>query len=586
MNFWNNLGLTRKMLVFICAMLFVIGTLSAVLVYTINLLSEETRELKDAGDLSALMLAREIDHLNWMNALQEYVLDPKQDTLQIQVDPHKCGLGLWYYGEGRKKAAAKFPHIEAELVKMDAPHKALHESAAKIRQVYEKGDIDESMRIFRDVSMPNVQAVQAALKKISALMNAGQAVALKNFMDSVDFSRNLALGLIAFGLILAVLMGFLIARTVTAPVLKIAKDAGIAAGGNLEVAIDIKRADEIGCLAAALQRLIVNIKDMIAKAELKTREAEESYAKALEAARAAEAAQNAAERAKAEGMLAAAGQLEDVATAIETASAQLSRQVLESEHGAGAQAARVADTATAMEEMTATILEVARTAGAASEFSVQTKGKAGEGAAVVSRAVASIQNVQTVSLAMKSNIAQLAGQAEAISSVMSVIADIADQTNLLALNAAIEAARAGEAGRGFAVVADEVRKLAEKTMASTSDVGQSVSGIQRSVADAIAQVEKVVDLIQTATEEAARSGAMLSEIVIMADGAADQVQAIATASEEQSATCEEINRAIAEINAIARQTACAMRQANTEVSGMAEQIHAMTELIVEMKQGS
>jgi len=585
MNLWNNLGLTRKMLVFICAMLFVIGTLSAVLVYTINMLSEETHGLKEAGELSALMLAREIDHLNWINALQEYVLDPQQNTLQIQVDPHKCGLGLWYHGEGRKNAAAKFPHIEAELAKMEAPHKTLHESAMKIRQLYEKGEIDESIRIFKTVSMPNVQAVQAVLKQITVSMNAEQAVSLKNFMNSVDFSRKLAIALIAFGLILAVLMGFLIARTVTAPVLQIAKDAGIAAGGNLDVAIDMKRADEIGKLAGALQHLIVNIKDMIAKAELKTREAEESSAKALEAARAAEAAENAAKQAKAEGMLAAAGQLESVATAIETASAQLSRQVVESERGADAQAARVAETATAMEEMSATILEITRTAGAASEFSAQTKGKAEEGAAVVSRTIASIQNVQAVSLAMKSNMAQLAVQAEAISSVMNVISDIADQTNLLALNAAIEAARAGEAGRGFAVVADEVRKLAEKTMASTSDVGQSVFGIQKSMADSIAQVEKAVNLIETATEEAARSGTMLSEIVTMADGAADQVRAIATASEEQSASCEEINRAITAINAIAGQTTSAMRQANTAVSGMAEQIRAMTALIVDMKQG-
>jgi methyl-accepting chemotaxis protein len=166
-----------------------------------------------------------------------------------------------------------------------------------------------------------------------------------------------------------------------------------------------------------------------------------------------------------------------------------------------------------------------------------------------------------------------------------VISDIADQTNLLALNAAIEAARAGEAGRGFAVVADEVRKLAEKTMTSTSDVGRSVSGIQKSVTESISQVEKAVDLIQTATVEATRSGEMLSEIVNMADGTADQVRTIATASEEQSATCEEINRAVSEINTIANQTSSAMQAANTAVSGMADQIHAMNVLITNMKKG-
>ncbi|MCL2123966.1 MAG: methyl-accepting chemotaxis protein, partial [Desulfovibrionaceae bacterium] len=207
-------------------------------------------------------------------------------------------------------------------------------------------------------------------------------------------------------------------------------------------------------------------------------------------------------------------------------------------------------------------------------------------AVVVRKAVSSIQNVQAVSLAMKADIEKLAKQAEAISSIMSVISDIADQTNLLALNAAIEAARAGDAGRGFAVVADEVRKLAEKTMASTTDVGQSVTGIQKSMSTSIAQVEKAVELIRTATEEATRSGDMLSEIVTMADGAADQVRAIATASEEQSATCDEINKAITEINNIAHQTANAMHAAKSAVSNMATEVHGMNALIADLKKES
>ena len=236
-----------------------------------------------------------------------------------------------------------------------------------------------------------------------------------------------------------------------------------------------------------------------------------------------------------------------------------------------------------MEEMTATILEVAKTAAAASDFSVKTKAKAEEGAAEVQHAVSSIQNVQTMSLAMKSDIAKLAEQAEAISHIMRVISDIADQTNLLALNASIEAARAGDAGRGFAVVADEVRKLAEKTMASTLDVGQSVTGIQKSVSESIAQVEQAVVLIGTVTEEATRSGEMLFEIVNMADSTSDQVRTIATSSEEQAATCEAINKAIAEINSIANQTTSAMHEANSALSGMVEQVHSMNELIADMK---
>ena len=111
--------------------------------------------------------------------------------------------------------------------------------------------------------------------------------------------------------------------------------------------------------------------------------------------------------------------------------------------------------------------------------------------------------------------AELDDHAKAISQIMGVISDIADQTNLLALNAAIEAARAGEAGRGFAVVADEVRKLAEKTMSSTTDVGNAITAIQHSAGQSIQQVEKAVGNVEEATDFSNRSGEALKEIVGM-----------------------------------------------------------------------
>ena len=117
-----------------------------------------------------------------------------------------------------------------------------------------------------------------------------------------------------------------------------------------------------------------------------------------------------------------------------------------------------------MNEMNATVQEVARNASAASAASAETRTNAEGGANIVEQALTSIGQVQTVSLALKDDMAQLNEHAKSITQIMNVISDIADQTNLLALNAAIEAARAGDAGRGFAVVADEVRKLAEKTM--------------------------------------------------------------------------------------------------------------------------
>jgi Methyl-accepting chemotaxis protein len=141
---------------------------------------------------------------------------------------------------------------------------------------------------------------------------------------------------------------------------------------------------------------------------------------------------------------------------------------------------------------------------------------------------------------------------------MNVISDIADQTNLLALNAAIEAARAGEAGRGFAVVADEVRKLAEKTLASTQDVGNAIAAIQDSTAKSVGDMDKAVGQVELATDFANQSGKALEEIVSTVEATADQVNAIAEASGQQSAASEEINHSIDNVTQVARQTADAM----------------------------
>ncbi len=292
-----------------------------------------------------------------------------------------------------------------------------------------------------------------------------------------------------------------------------------------------------------------------------------------------------AERAKAEGMIEAAAQLEKVVEIVSSASEQLSAQIEQSSRGAEVQSQRVGETATAMEEMNATVLEVARSASLAADTSEQAKHEAKDGSLVVGRVVSGIGQVQAQALQLKTDMSILGKQADGIGQVMNVISDIADQTNLLALNAAIEAARAGEAGRGFAVVADEVRKLAEKTMTATKQVGDSIRGIQQGARTNIENVDQAVTLIQAATGQAKQSGEALNKIVTLVDQTADQVRSIATASEEQSATSEEINRSIEDVSRVSSETSSAMTQSAQAVGELASQASGLRGLIEKMKRG-
>ena len=238
--------------------------------------------------------------------------------------------------------------------------------------------------------------------------------------------------------------------------------------------------------------------------------------------------------------------------------------------GASEQSARATETATAMEEMNSTVLEVARSASQAAAQAGEAKDKAQAGAAVVAKAVAAISEVRDRALDLRRNMGQLGQQAEGIGRIMGVISDIADQTNLLALNAAIEAARAGDAGRGFAVVADEVRKLAEKTMQATKEVEQAITDIQHGARSNMEVVEKAAAAVENATGLAGQSGEALKGIVALVVGANDQVQSIAAAAEEQSATSEQINRAVTDVTRIADETNRGMGDASMAVQELAD----------------
>ncbi|MFG6360134.1 MAG: methyl-accepting chemotaxis protein [Mailhella sp.] len=278
-----------------------------------------------------------------------------------------------------------------------------------------------------------------------------------------------------------------------------------------------------------------------------------------------------------------AAELEQVATIASSASEQLSAQIELSENGAQDQADRVATTATALEEMNATVLEIARNAGTTSDSASNVRSEASAGSESMQECVKAMHEVKEESLKLQTEMGVLSEHAQAINEIMNVISDIADQTNLLALNAAIEAARAGEAGRGFAVVADEVRNLAEKTMTSTTDVGNAISAIQKSTADNTRLVVDAVEKIERVTEMVSGAGEALLGIVQLADTTADQVRAIATASEEQSATSEEITQSVDSINNIAKENANNMQEARKAVDEVVNQTHVLSQLIEQLQ---
>ena len=240
---------------------------------------------------------------------------------------------------------------------------------------------------------------------------------------------------------------------------------------------------------------------------------------------------------------------------------------------------KIEQVATAMNEMTATVQEVARNAGLASEAAGSADSESIEGLRVVSEVVSAINDLSNEATNTTNTIHSLEKDTEQIGSVLDVIKSIAEQTNLLALNAAIEAARAGEQGRGFAVVADEVRTLASRTQKSTSEIQEMIERLQVGSEGAVNAIETSQKKTQDVVGKAKIAGQALSAITDAVSSIAQQNTQIATAAEEQSSVAEEINQNIVSINALAIQTADGAEHTAASCQDLEKTAHDLQQMI-------
>ncbi len=225
--------------------------------------------------------------------------------------------------------------------------------------------------------------------------------------------------------------------------------------------------------------------------------------------------------------------------------------------------------ATAMNEMSATVQEVANSTSNASETAAMANSEATAGQQAMEQTIVQIRQLALDVESTSNVIKTLEKNSDEINSVLDVIKSIAEQTNLLALNAAIEAARAGEQGRGFAVVADEVRTLASRTQASTEEINQMIEKLQSGTRQAVATMDKSREKAHAVAEQASNTGSSLVSIVEAIGQITDMSAQIASASEEQSAVAEEINRNVVQINDMTEQSAAGAQQTSVASGDLA-----------------
>ena len=389
----------------------------------------------------------------------------------------------------------------------------------------------------------------------------------------------LAVGVL--GLILTTIIVVLVVSSVVRALRQGVDYAGTVAEGNLDARYDPRRSDEIGLLARSLSSMVRRMREALADAESQTTKAES------EAAKVEKALAEAAERAEAEErqrmeMLSVAADLEKIVGSLGEAAEVLAGQVAQAVEGAEQTRSHSAMNVSTVQEMDRATEMASGNAAVAVGLAEQARAEATNGTVVMAEMVEAVGKINATSQQLKKSMANLGGQVEGIGGIMNVISEIADQTNLLALNAAIEAARAGDAGRGFAVVADEVRKLAERTMQSTGEVAGVVRSIQTGTNETIAEMDKAVELVETSTVLAEKTGTSLAEIESLVLRSADQVKTITDASREQVRIADTIRGASETVTAIAGETVAAMNVSSDTVrqlAAMADRLRELTALL-------
>jgi len=316
---------------------------------------------------------------------------------------------------------------------------------------------------------------------------------------------------------LGLLISWLIVRQITQPLAQAVRVAERIGAGDMTEQPQQRRSDEFGQLLDALDRTRGNLRDLIGRMSNIT------------------------------GQLASAA--EELSAVTEQTSAGIQSQRLETDQ-----------VATAMHEMAATVQEVARNADEASSAAQHADRQAAQGDVVVQRALAQIDHLSSQVGLSAEAMAQLNKETAGISTVLTVINGIAEQTNLLALNAAIEAARAGDAGRGFAVVADEVRGLAQRTQQSTAQIEELIGDLQKGALHASSLMDSSRGLAGETVRLARDVGDELQAITRTISTIQAMNMQIATASEEQSAVAEDINRSVLSVRDVADQSAAAAQQ--------------------------
>ncbi|MEO5332112.1 MAG: methyl-accepting chemotaxis protein [Magnetococcus sp. YQC-5] len=416
-----------------------------------------------------------------LNLLLTTDVDKKKEYAKRTLDFHAAIQKLLtevkskFVTEKGKELVAKAESVYSEW-------KPVQEEVMRLGQ--QAGELDKAVALSFGKAREKMRAVDGLLEEMAKQKEERAQKASDENTALYEQSRSIMIGLILAAVVIGMLMGYGISRSITVPLNEGVRLSEALAGGDLTQSIRVDRKDEVGRLGGAMNSMAEKLREVI-------------------------------------------GEVATAAEQVSTGSSEISNSAQNLSQGATQQAASIEETSSAMEEMSSNIQQNTDNANTTQNISQKAAKDAEAGGKAVAEAVRAMKE---------------------IASKIGIIEEIARQTNLLALNAAIEAARAGEHGKGFAVVAAEVRKLAERSQtaageishlsASSVDVAEKAGGIINKLVPDIQKTAELIQEIAAASQEQNQGAGQINQAIQQLD---QVIQQNAGSSEEMAATAEELN---------------------------------------------